>query len=68
MRFEIIALLLVLVSIYIVDVSDIVFFVLLLLDINLRGSVDAVCIEAHDEAGGVAVSVLVDGILEKHFL
>ena len=63
MRFEIIALFLVLVSIYIVNVSNIIVIVLLLLDIDLRGRIDAVRIETHDEAGGVAVSVLGDRIL-----
>ena len=56
MRFKLIALLLI-IAVFIVDKTNLMSEIILLHQIDLRGCVDAVGVEAHDEAVDVAVSV-----------
>ena len=59
MRFKLIALLLVLmiIAVFIVNKTNFMLEIILLQHIDLRSCVDAVGVEAHDEAVDVAVSV-----------
>ena len=58
MRFKLIALLLMMIiAVFIVNKTNFMLVTVLLHQIDLRGCVDAVCVEAHDEAVDVAVSV-----------
>ena len=75
MRFKLIALLLVLmiIAVFIVNKTNFMLEIILLRHIDLRSCVDAVGVEAHDEAVDVAVSVPgdtgdMDMILEKFLL
>ena len=73
MRFKLIALLLLLliIAVFIVNKTNFMLVIILLHRIDLRSRVDAVCVEAHDEAVDVAVSVpgdTGDMILEKSLL
>ena len=77
MRFKLIALLLLLmimmmiISVFVVNKTDVmlVIIIILLRHIDLRSGVDAVGVEAHDEAVDVAVSVPRDSrILEQSLL
>lgn len=73
MRFKLIALLLLLmiIAVFIVNKTNFMLVIILLLHhVDLRSRVDAVCVEAHDEAVDVAVSVPgdLDRIFEKSLL
>ena len=58
MRFKLIALLLlVIIAVFIVNKTNFMLEIILLQHIDLRSCVDAVGVEAHDEAVDVAVSV-----------
>ena len=59
MRFKLIAVLvlLVIIAVFIVNKTNFMLVIILLHHIDLRSRVDAVCVEAHDEAVDVAVSV-----------
>ena len=58
MRFKLIALLLlVIIAVFIVNKTNFILVIILLHHIDLCSRVDAVCVEAHDEAVDVAVSV-----------
>ena len=75
MGFKLIALQLLkmIIAVFIVDKTNLMSEIILLHQIDLRGCVDAVGVEAHDEAVDVAVSVPgaggdVDRILQKSLL
>ena len=72
MRFKLIALLLMMIiAVFIVNKTNFMLVIILLHHIDLRRCVDAVGVEAHDEAVDVAVSVpgdTGDMILEKSLL
>ena len=69
MRFKIIASFLIIVYIYIINVTNfILVLIIICFHIYLRCSVDAVGVEAHDEAVGVAGSVFRWVLLQKQFL
>ena len=57
MRFKLIALFLLIIAVFIVNKTNFMLVIVLLHHIDLRSRVDAVCVEAHDEAVDVAVSV-----------
>ena len=69
MRFKLIALLLMMIiAVFIVNKTNFMLEIILLHHVDLRRCVDAVGVEAHDEAVDVAVSVPGDLILEKSLL
>ena len=73
MRFKLIALFLLIIAVFIVNKTNFMLVIILLHHIDLCSCVDAVGVEAHDEAVDVAVSVPgagwdVDRILQKSLL